>query len=155
MPDATPPTMAERKLTITRVLDAPRELVWRCWTDPDHFARWWGPEHFHTPRESVEIDPRPGGAFRATMVGPDGAEYPSTGEFREVEPPERFVTVEEEIDHPMMESQVSVFTLADLGDGRTELRIDVTMRCVEELIPLAESGWRTSLDKLEALVAEG
>lgn len=155
MPDATPTTMAERGLTITRVLDAPRELVWRCWTDPDHFARWWGPEHFHTPRDTVEIDPRPGGVFRATMVGSDGTEHPANGTFREVSPPKRFVFVEEDIDHPMMESQVTVVTLTDLGDARTELRIDVTMRCVEELIPLAESGWGTALDKLAAVVTEG
>lgn len=152
MPDAT---MTERELTITRTLDAPRELVWRAWTDPDHFAAWWGPEHFTTPRESVEIDPRPGGVFRATMVGPDGSEHPSSGHFGEVEPPERFTFVEEGICHPMLESQHTTVTLTDLGDGRTELRIDVRMRCTEDLVPLAESGWATSLDKLAATLVGG
>jgi uncharacterized protein YndB with AHSA1/START domain len=154
MNDAPASAMAERKLTITRIFDAPRELVWQCWTDPDQFARWWGPEHFTTPRESVEIDLRPGGRFRSTMVAPDGSEYPSDGEIREVVAPERLVFAEDETDHPMIESQLSILTLSDLGDGRTELRIDVTMTCVEELIPMAEQGWASTLDKLAALLAE-
>jgi uncharacterized protein YndB with AHSA1/START domain len=145
--------MAERELHITRIFDAPRALVWTCWTDPDHFAAWWGPEHFTTPRDSVEIELRAGGAFNATMVGPDGSEYPSTGYIEEVTPPDRLVLREDETDHPMIGSQRTVVTFNDLGDGRTELVIDVTMTCVEELIPLAESGWSTSLDKLAAVLA--
>jgi len=66
--------MAERTIVIERELDAPRELVWRVWTDPDEVARWWGPEHFTTPREKIEFDLRPGGICRMTMVGPDGVE---------------------------------------------------------------------------------
>ena len=153
MTEVSPTTMTERELTVTRVFDAPRELVWRCWTDPDEFSRWWGPEHFHTPRESVEIDLRPGGVFRSTMVGPDGSEYPSAGEIRELVAPERLVFAEEETCHPMIESSYHVLTLTDLGGGRTELRLEITIVCVDELIELAQAGWRTSLDKLAALVA--
>ena len=82
MNDAPATTMNERRLVITRVFDAPRDLVWTCWTDPEHFAAWWGPEHFTTPLESVEIDLRVGGTFKATMVGPDGTEYPGTARSR-------------------------------------------------------------------------
>jgi Activator of Hsp90 ATPase homolog 1-like protein len=67
--------MGERTIVIERDLDAPRELVWRVWTDPDEVTKWWGPEHFTTPREKIEFDLRPGGVCRMTMVGPDGVEY--------------------------------------------------------------------------------
>ncbi len=155
MPEPTPsPTMAEHTLTITRVLDAPRELVWKAWTDPTEFAKWFGPEGFRTPEDSVTIDPRPGGVFRSTMVGPDGTEYPSDGTFREVDEPERLVAGEDEIDSPMMERTENVLTFTDLGDGRTELKIEATMVCTEELPAMAELGWGTTLDKLAALLAD-
>jgi len=153
MTDTPAATMNEHQFVITRVLDAPQDLVWACWTEPEHFAAWFGPEHFHTPVESVEIDLRPGGAFKSTMVGPDGTAYPGEGTLVEVSPKERFSFTEEDIDHPMMERQHTVISLNDLGDGRTELVIDVTMRCVDEMIPMANSGWNSTLDKLEALLA--
>ena len=146
--------MAEHTLTISRVLDAPRELVWKAWTDPTQFAKWFGPEGFRTPEDSVTIDPRPGGAFRSTMVGPDGTEYPSDGTFREVVEPERLVAGEDAIDSPMMERTENVLTFTDLGDGRSELTIEVKMVCTEELLPMAERGWGTTLDKLAALLSD-
>ncbi len=145
--------MTEQQFTITRALDAPRELVWAAWTEPEQFAAWFGPEHFHTPVESVVIDPRPGGVFKSTMVDPDGNEYPSTGTLVDVDPPARLSFTEEDIDHPMMDRQFTVISFNDLGDGRTELVIDVTMTCTDELIPMAQSGWGTTLDKLEGLLA--
>ena len=81
--------MSERTIVIERVLEAPRELVWKVWTDPDEVTKWWGPEHFTTPREKIEFDLRPGGVRRLTMVGPDGEEYPGDGHFGVVEAPER------------------------------------------------------------------
>ena len=145
--------MTERQFTISRIFDAPRHLVWACWTEPAHFAAWFGPEHFHTPVESVEIDLRPGGAFKSTMVGPDGTEYPGAGTLVEVSPMDRFSFTEEDIDHPMMDRQYTVVSFKDLGDGRTELVIDVTMVCVDEMIPMAQSGWNSTLDKLAGVLA--
>lgn len=147
--------MNEHRFTITRVLDAPQDLVWACWTEPEHFAAWFGPEHFHTPVESVEIDLRPGGVFKSTMVGPDGTAHPGNGTLVEVSPKERFSFTEEDIDHPMMDRQYTVISFNDLGDGRTELVIDVTMTCVDELIPMAQSGWGSTLDKLVVVLAGG
>lgn len=153
MTDAPSTAMTERELRIARTFDAPRDLVWTCWTDPEHFAAWWGPEHFTTPVDSVEIDLRPGGVFKSTMVGPDGTEYPGAGYFEAVTPRDSLVFREDQTDHPMIERQRTVVTFRDLGDGRTELVIDVTMVCVDELLPMAESGWNSSLDKLAAILA--
>jgi uncharacterized protein YndB with AHSA1/START domain len=155
MNDAPDSTMAERHLEITRIFDAPRDLVWTCWTDPEHFAAWFGPENFHTPLESVVIDLRPGGIFKSTMVDPDGNEHPGNGTFEEVTPKDRLIFSEKDIDHPMMESQYTIVSFKDLGDGRTELHIDVTIVCVAELIPMAESGWNSTFDKLAVVLAGG
>jgi len=85
--------LADREIVITRVFDAPRELVWRVWTQPDHVAKWWGPRGFNTT--VTEMDLRPGGRSRYVMKGPDGTEYPVCGVFREVVPMERIVTTDE------------------------------------------------------------
>jgi uncharacterized protein YndB with AHSA1/START domain len=89
MPEQT--ATQRKQFTITRVLDAPRAQVWRVWTDPEEAPHWLHPRSLTTPRDSVEFDVRPGGAYRYTMVAPDGTEYPSGGTYREVVPPERLV----------------------------------------------------------------
>jgi uncharacterized protein YndB with AHSA1/START domain len=81
----------EKQFTITRVLDAPRAQVWRVWTDPDEAPYWFHHRSLTTPRDRVDFDVRPGGAYRYTMVAPDGTEYPTGGRYREVVPPERLV----------------------------------------------------------------
>jgi uncharacterized protein YndB with AHSA1/START domain len=145
--------MAQRTIVIERELDAPRELVWRVWTDPDEVAKWWGPEHFTTPRETIEFDLRPGGVCRMTMVGPDGEEYPSDGHFRIVEPPERLSFGEQITNHPMIESSDTTIEFLDLGGDRTKLVITARLVCAEEMVGMAQAGWSSQLDKLEALLA--
>jgi uncharacterized protein YndB with AHSA1/START domain len=145
--------MSEHTIVIERELDAPRELVWKVWTDPDEVARWWGPEHFSTPRDKIEFDLRPGGVCRLTMVGPDGEEYPSDGHFGVVEPPERYSFGEQSTDHPMIESGETTVEFIDLGGDRTKLVITSRMICAEQLIAMAQAGWSSQLDKLEALLA--
>lgn len=73
----------------TRFFAAPRELVWRAWTEPQHLARWWGPKGFRNTFR--EFDPRPGGQWRFTMHGPDGTDYDNHSVFVEVAAPERIV----------------------------------------------------------------
>jgi len=80
---------AEREIVMTRVFDAPRELVFQAWTDPMHVAQWWGPEGFSTTIH--EMDVRPGGVWRLTMHGPDGRDYKNKMVFLEVARPERLV----------------------------------------------------------------
>ena len=72
-PTSDSTTSAERELLLTRTLDAPRALVFRAWTEPEHLARWWGPQGFTTP--SCTMDVRPGGAWRICMRAPDGVDH--------------------------------------------------------------------------------
>lgn len=85
--DAQP--SADREIVLQRVLDAPRELVFSMFTDPVHLARWWGPRGYTNP--VCELDLRPGGTWRNVMRSADGAEFPSTFEYREIVAPERIV----------------------------------------------------------------
>ena len=78
-----------REIVITRLFDAPREMVWAAWTDPKQVVQWWGPRGFTTTIQ--EMDVRPGGVWRLVMRGPDGAEYPNKSVFTEVVKPERIV----------------------------------------------------------------
>ena len=71
------------------MFDAPRELVWQAMTDPKHVVYWWGPRGFSTTIEIMEV--RPGGVWKQTLHGPDGANYPNKSIFKEVVPPERIV----------------------------------------------------------------
>lgn len=78
-----------RTITIIRGFQAPRELVWSAMTDPKQVVKWWGPRGFTTTVEQMDL--RPGGTWKLTMVGPDGAKYPNQHTFREVVRPERIV----------------------------------------------------------------
>jgi uncharacterized protein YndB with AHSA1/START domain len=78
-----------KEIIITRTLDAPRELVWEAWTDPKQVAQWWGPVGFTATVHEMEV--KPGGIWRLTMHGPDGANYPNESVFTEVVKPERIV----------------------------------------------------------------
>ena len=145
--------MVEHTIVIERELDAPRELVWKVWTDPDELARWWGPEHFTTPREKIELDVKPGGVCRMTMVGPDGQEYPDDGRFRIVEPPGQHSFGAESTPHTMIESGETTVEFLDLGGDRTRVVVTARLVCVPELPEMAEAGWSSQLDKLAALLA--
>jgi len=80
---------SDREIAATRIFDAPRELVWKAWTDPKQIVQWWGPNGFTTT--TYEMDVRPGGIWRLVMHGPDGRDYPNRITFLEVVEPERLV----------------------------------------------------------------
>ena len=151
----------EEGLVVERVFDAPRELVWRAWTECEHFMRWYGPPGFTLP--SCEIDFRVGGRLLFGMRSPDGQEYWTTGVYREIEPPERFVYTDTMADgegnvvamgdNGPMETIVTVM-LEDLGDGKTK----VTLRQAGfsgDMAVGASAGWNGAFDKLAAVLAEG
>ncbi len=88
----TSDAMAYRTLTLTRVFNAPREMIFKAWTDPKQLAKWWGPKGFTAPKVGMEV--RPGGRLNVTMSGPPPWEdHPMSGEFKEVDAPRRLVFV--------------------------------------------------------------
>src|SRR3982074_2584510 len=80
---------ADLEIVLTRVFDAPRELVFQAWIEPKRMAEWWGAHRFTNP--AWELDVSPGGAIRIDMRGPDGVVYPMKGVFHEIVEPERLV----------------------------------------------------------------
>jgi uncharacterized protein YndB with AHSA1/START domain len=143
---------AERELILCRIIDAPRELVFRMWTDPAHLAKWWGPRDFTNP--VCEIDARPGGVLRIVMRAPDGTDYPMAGVFREIVAPERLVFTNCALDHDgnILLDGLTVVTFAEEG-GKTKLTVQTH---AVALVPAAaryldgmKAGWEQTLDGLE------
>jgi uncharacterized protein YndB with AHSA1/START domain len=151
MSDATPPATADQQVRITRVFDAPRERVFRSWTDPDDVSAWYGPEHFDTPRDRIRIDLRVGGRYELTMVQRgSGAEFPVGYEIVELVEPELLVLRSDPIPEVgIHEGTVTRVELHDLG-GRT--RMILTDGPYTEGGP-AQAGWNAAFDKLARLVA--
>jgi len=111
-----------REIEISRVVDAPREMVFAAFTEAEHLMRWWGPEGFGV--SSAESDARPGGEFTIVMRGPDGTDHPVKGTYREVDPPRRLVAESTAVG-PAGEPLLEAVTTIDLGDldGKTEIRL--------------------------------
>jgi uncharacterized protein YndB with AHSA1/START domain len=135
-------------ITITRVFDAPRELVWKEWVEPERFADWFGGSESEIPLPTVSMDVRPGGAWRATMfAGPGRHEIQWKGEYREVVEPERLVlTFSDQPDDDVYELVTVVLT--DLGDGRTEMLFEQRGQMQAEQYERAESGWSSFFDRM-------
>jgi uncharacterized protein YndB with AHSA1/START domain len=132
--------------TLTMVFEAPRDLVWKAWTEPDQLARWWGPHGLTTPLSTIEVDLRPGGAFRLTMVSDeDGASYTSEMEFREVLEPERLVFAWAS-QRGLGPGMVTV-TLRDLG-GRTEMTCHYVARHPGDIYADVRTGWSEQFERL-------
>ncbi len=112
----------EQELVITRVFDAPRSLVFKLWTQPEHLARWWGPQGFTTV--SCEMDVRPGGAWRRCMRSPEGTLYTKRGVYREIVAPERLVFTYVDVDAAGAAGSETLVTVsfAEQG-GRTRLTL--------------------------------
>jgi uncharacterized protein YndB with AHSA1/START domain len=133
---------ATNELTFTCILDAPRELVFRCMIEPEHLTHFWGPVGTSAPVDKITIDPRPGGVFEATMVNDsDGAEYPMRGVYTEVVEPEKLVWVERD------SNMITTSLFIDLGDGRTEVRIHQTNVHDGMTTAEAQAGFKSSLDR--------
>ena len=131
---------AERELVITRIFDAPRELVFRAWTEPDRAVRWWGPQGFTTAH--YEIDFRQGGSYRVCMRSPEGTEHWQRGVCREMAAPERLVFTfawEDAQGRPGHETVVTV-TFAEYG-AKTKLT-------------LHQGGWSSALECLADYLAQ-
>ena len=146
--------MAEPGIRVTRTFDAPRERVWREWTEPERFADWFGGPDFEVPLETVSMDVRPGGAWRLTMLADGGRrEIHWKGEFREVVEPERLVfTITDQPADDVYE--LVIVALTDLGDGRTEMRLEQRGQLSAEQYGRAEQGWGVFFDRIAERLAE-
>ena len=148
-------TPNERTIVITRIFDAPRELVFKAWTDPKQMAQWWGPKGFTNP--ICQTDVRPGGAWHIVMRSPDGREYPCGGIYREVVEPERLVFTNIATDkdgNPILDGFTTV-TFAEYG-GKTKLILETgavaLVAYAAAYLKGMEAGWTQSLERLEALL---
>jgi uncharacterized protein YndB with AHSA1/START domain len=142
--------MAEPGIAITRVFDAPRERVWKEWTEPERFADWFGGEA-DVPLAGVSMDVRPGGSWRLTMFPEGRPEIHWKGQYREVVEPERLVfTVS---DHPGDAYELIIVVLTDLGDGRTEMAFEQRGGMSAEQYGRAEQGWSTFFDRVAERLA--
>jgi len=143
---------ADRVLTITRIFDAPRSLVFKAWTDSDHIARWWGPRGFKS--DVIKNDLRPGGSYRIHMLGPDGDHW-SQGVYREVVPPERLVMVGSWADaqgNPTRPETTLTLLFEDLG-GKTKLTLHNAVFESVTARDLHNGGWTSALDCLAEYLA--
>ena len=150
-------TSNPQPLIIERIVNAPREVVFRAWTDPTQMAQWWGPKYFTNP--VCELDVRPGGAILIHMRGPDGVVYPMTGEYVEIVPTERLVMATralDGVDGNFLLEEITTVTF-DEYEGKTKLTVQaVITRAVPEAagaLAGMEEGWNQTLDGLADFVA--
>lgn len=135
-------------IEIARVYPTSRTRVWAAWTEPAQLARWWGKRGWSTPPESVEVDLRPGGAFRLDSVSDaDGTVMRQDGVLRVVEPPERLVLV-------MGDGSIATVTFADLGGGRTEMVFRAEVRMPDDVRRRAEGGLGSAFERLGEVLSE-
>lgn len=134
--------MSEDHFVYRRIFQAPRELVWRCLTEPAELAQFWGPNGMSTPLDGITVELYPGGRFETLMLGEQG-NYHMVATFTEVLAPERLA---------WLDSTTGVHTtstLAELADGGTE--VVISQRNIPEAMrsPEARAGFLSSLEKLE------
>jgi uncharacterized protein YndB with AHSA1/START domain len=149
----------ERNLVITRIFDAPRELVWKAWTEPEHLMQWWGPKNFTAP--VCKMDFRVGGKYLFCMRSAEGQDFWSTGVYREIVPLEKIVCTDSFADENGNIVSASHYGIS--GDWPKELLVTVTFEEQDgktkmtlrhagipegEMGDMAEQGWKESFDKL-------
>ena len=139
--------IGDREIITTRILHAPRELVFKAWTDPAHVAKWWGPDGFRSTIQKMDV--RPGGEWLLVMHGPDGTDYRNKSVFLEVKEPERLA-----YDHVSGPKFVSTVTFDDI-DGLTKVTMKQVFESPAELKNVikafhADEGGKQTLARLEA-----
>jgi len=151
---ATP--ASDRELVLTRVIDVPREKLWRCWTEPKLMLQWFTPAPWKTIH--AETDVRPGGSSYVVMQGPDGQEMPNRGVYLEVIPNERLVFTDaytsawQPSENPFF---TGVLTFDDLGGGKTRYTARALHWTKENCEAHAKmgfhEGWGVAADQMAAL----
>ena len=145
--------ISDREAELTRVFNAPREVVFKTMMDPALIPQWWGPRRYKTVVDKMDV--RVGGTWRFGNLAADGGEHWFRGEYREIVPSERVVqTFEYE---PFPGESVETMTLEDLGDGRTLVRVRAVYPSKEAADAMVkggmEEGARETYDRLEEVIA--
>lgn len=148
---------ADREIAITRILDAPRELVYEVWTKPEHVAQWWGPNGFTNTVHNMEV--KVGGEWRLTMHGPDGTDYPNLIIFKEIIAPEKLVYIHGTGNEPMEDRFFVTVNFNDLGNNKTELKMHMLFKTKEMRDEVVEKygaleGARQNANRMEQYVLE-
>jgi len=146
------PTPAEREVRITHVFEAPREAVFAAWTDPGQVAKWWAPDGFEVPPESVEIEPRVGGRFHLTLMESAGpGRFPYRSEIIEISEPQLIVLKAEAIPEAGIEDTITRIAFEEDGGGT---RMTLTSGpYTDEMRGNAEAGWLALIANLERALA--
>ena len=151
MAEGTLTSTAEREMTDTRVINAPRELIWKVWTEQVHVVQWWGPDGFTNTTHSMDV--RVGGEWVHTMHGPDGTDYPNRIVYVELDEPEKIV-----YEHISLPWHRTTILFEDLG-GKTKLTFRMVFETVEEkkkaiVVHKVDAGLKQHLGRMEAYVAK-
>lgn len=161
--------MADQPLIITRIFDVPRQLVWKAWTDPEMFKKWWGPKDFSCP--FAEIDLKVGGKYLLCMhgAGPGGEvqDFWSTGTYQEIVPMEKIVVIDSFSDDKgnvvppthygmpeVFPTKATITITFEEQDGKTKMTLTypTTKGIAGQMLDNMTQGWNQSFDKLaEAL----
>jgi uncharacterized protein YndB with AHSA1/START domain len=148
---SSPTPTVSMEMDLTRIVHAPRSLVWQAWTEVDKLQQWWGPQRFTNPR--CEIDLRVGGPIRIDMRAPDGVVYPMSGEYEQIAPPERLVFLTSALDEqgePIFVNRNTVVFREVKGGTEISIHtvvIEAKPHAMQYLKGMRE-GWSSSLDKL-------
>lgn len=148
----TDPRPGAEEVRVTHVFDAAPDEVFAAWTDPEQVARWWAPDGFEIPLDSVAVEPRVGGRFHLTMVdASSGERFPYRAEIVEITEPERIVLRAEGIPDAGIEETITRVVLEADGAGT---RMTITSGpYTEDVRPNAEAGWVDIIGNLERLLA--
>ncbi|MEF3305235.1 SRPBCC family protein [Paenibacillus sp. GYB003] len=149
----TTTSVVDREIVVNRYFDAPRELVFRTWTDPDHLSNWWGPQGFTIT--TSEFDARPGGVWRYVMHGPNGVDYDNKITYIEVAEPEKLVYSHGDGED---DEHFRVTVTFKANGKRTELTMRSVFKSIEELQKAVQEygaieGAKQTLDRLEKQLA--
>lgn len=150
-----------QEITITRIFDAPRELVFKAWKDEEMMSKWWGPKDFTAP--SCSMDFRVGGKYLFCMRAPDGKDYWSAGVYLEIKEPEKIVYTDDFADEngniihasaygfngDWPDERIVTVTFEKIGD-KTKMTLNHTGFPEGDMGKMANEGWNQSLDKLAA-----
>ena len=155
--------LRERQIEVSRTFDAPLEMLWKAWTEPRHFMKWYGPKGFTTP--TCEIDLREGGRHLWSMQSPDGRLMYFTGNYKEVQPMTRLVYTESMSDAKgiVMSAEMmgmpegapvtmDVTVTFEHADGKTTVSVSHVGHGDADH---AGMGWEQAFDKLTAVLAKG